>query len=112
MRASQFFLNTLKENPADADLVSQRLMIRAGLINKLASGLFTWMPLGYRVLQKVEAVVREEMNRIGALELMMPNVQPAELWQETGRWEDYGNELLKIIDRHERAFVFAPTHEK
>lgn len=112
MKASQFFLNTLKENPSDADLVSQRLMIRAGLINKLGSGLFTWMPLGYRVLQKVETIVREEMNRIGALELMMPNVQPAELWQETGRWEDYGNELLKIIDRHERAFVFAPTHEE
>jgi prolyl-tRNA synthetase len=112
MKTSQFFLNTLKENPADADLVSQRLMVRAGLINKLGSGLFTWMPLGFRVLQKVEKIVREEMNRIGALELMMPNVQPAELWQETGRWQDYGNELLKIIDRHERAFVFAPTHEE
>ena len=112
MRASQFFLNTLKDNPSDADLVSQRLMVRAGLIHKLGSGLFTWMPLGYRVLQKVEAIVREEMNRAGALELMMPNVQPAELWQETGRWEDYGNELLKITDRHERKFVFAPTHEE
>ena len=112
MRASQFFLNTLKDNPADADLVSQRLMVRAGLIHKLGSGLFTWMPLGFRVLQKVEAIIREEMNRIGALELMMPNVQPAELWQETGRWEDYGNELLKITDRHKRNFVFAPTHEE
>ena len=112
MKTSQFFLNTMKENPSDADLVSQRLMVRAGLIHKLGSGLFTWMPLGYRVLQKVMAIVREEMNRVGALELMMPNVQPAELWQETGRWQDYGNELLKIIDRHKRAFVFAPTHEE
>ncbi|MSP53290.1 MAG: proline--tRNA ligase [Gammaproteobacteria bacterium] len=112
MKTSQFFLNTLKDNPSDADLVSQRLMVRAGLIHKLGSGLFTWMPLGFRVLQKVEAIVREEMNRIGALQIVMPNVQPAELWQETGRWNDYGTELLKIVDRHERAYVFAPTHEE
>jgi prolyl-tRNA synthetase len=112
MRVSQFFLSTLKEAPADAELVSHKLMLRAGLIKRLASGLYTWMPLGLRVLRKVEAVVREEMNAAGAIELLMPAVQPAELWQESGRWEFYGPELLRIKDRHQRDFCFGPTHEE
>ena len=112
MRTSHYLLGTVKENPADAELVSQKLMIRAGLIRKLSSGIFTWLPLGYRVLQKVETIIRQELDQIGALEIQMPNVQPAELWQESGRWEKYGNELLKIYDRAERGFVFAPTHEE
>ena len=112
MRSSQYLLGTVKEDPADAELVSQKLMIRAGLIRKLSSGIFTWLPLGYRVLQKVETILREELNKIGAMEIQMPNVQPAELWQQSGRWEKYGNELLKIYDRAERGFVFAPTHEE
>lgn len=112
MLTSQFLLATLKETPSDAELVSHQLMLRAGLIRKLASGLYTWMPLGLRVLQKVENVVRDEMNRAGALEILMPAVQPAELWMETERWEKYGNELLKIKDRHERDFCFGPTHEE
>lgn len=112
MRYSEFGLTTLKEVPAEADIVSHQLMLRAGLIRRLASGLFTWMPLGLRVLRRVEAVVREEMNRAGALELLMPAVQPAELWQETGRWEQYGPLLLRMIDRHQREFCFGPTHEE
>jgi prolyl-tRNA synthetase len=112
MRVSRFFLSTLKEAPAEAELVSHRLMLRAGLIRKLGSGLYTWMPLGLRVLRKVEAVVREEMNRAGAVEVFMPAVQPAELWQETGRWEVFGPQMLKIRDRHERDFCFGPTHEE
>jgi prolyl-tRNA synthetase len=112
MRVSQFFLSTLKEAPAEAELVSHRLMLRAGLIRKLGSGLYTWMPLGLRVLRKVEAVVREEMNAAGAVELSMPAVQPAELWQETGRWALFGPQMLKIRDRHERDFCFGPTHEE
>jgi prolyl-tRNA synthetase len=112
MRASQFFLATLKEAPAEAELVSHRLMLRAGLIKRLGSGLYTWMPLGLRVLRKVENIVREEMNRAGALELLMPAVQPAELWQETGRWQVFGPQMLKIKDRHERDFCFGPTHEE
>jgi len=112
MRASQFFISTLKEAPSEAELVSHKLMLRAGYIKRLASGLYTWMPLGLRVLRKVEAVVREEMNRSGALELLMPAVQPAELWQETGRWEVFGPQMLKIIDRHENLFCFGPTHEE
>ena len=112
MRVSQFFLSTLKEAPAEAELVSHRLMLRAGLIRKLGSGLYTWMPLGLRVLRKVEAIVREEMNRAGAVELFMPAVQPAELWQETGRWQVFGPQMLKIRDRHERDFCFGPTHEE
>jgi prolyl-tRNA synthetase len=112
MRLSEFFLSTLKEAPADAELVSHKLMLRAGLIKRLASGLYTWMPLGLRVLRKVEAVVREEMNAAGAIELLMPAVQPAELWQESGRWEFYGPELLRIKDRHQRDFCFGPTHEE
>ncbi len=112
MRFSEFGLTTLKEVPADAEIVSHKLMLRAGLIRRLASGLFTWMPLGLRVLRKVEAVIREEMDRAGALELLMPAVQPAELWQESGRWEQYGALLLRIRDRHERDYCFGPTHEE
>src|SRR5262247_4691690 len=112
MRVSQFFLPTLKEAPAEAELVSHKLMLRAGLIRKLGSGLYTWMPLGLRILKKVEAIVREEMNRAGAIELLMPAVQPAELWQESGRWERFGKEMLKIKDRHERDYCFGPTHEE
>ena len=112
MRASRFFIGTLKEAPAEAELVSHQLMLRAGLIRRLGAGLYTWMPLGLRVLRKVEAVVREEMNRAGAIEVHMPCVIPAELWQETGRWEAFGPQLLKIKDRHERDFLFGPTHEE
>jgi prolyl-tRNA synthetase len=112
MRLSQFFLSTSKEAPAEAELVSHKLMLRAGLIRRLGSGLYTWMPLGLKVLRRVEAIVREEMNRAGALELFMPAVQPAELWQESGRWEKFGPQMLKIKDRHERDFCFGPTHEE
>ena len=112
MRFSEFSLTTLKEVPAEAEIVSHQLMLRAGLIRRLASGLFTWMPLGLRVLRKVEAVVREEMNRAGALELLMPAVQPAELWQESGRWDKYGPLLLRMQDRHQREYCFGPTHEE
>ena len=112
MRFSEFGLTTHKEVPADAEIVSHKLMLRAGLIRRLASGLFTWMPLGLRVLRKVEAVVREEMNRAGALELLMPAVQPAELWQESGRWDQYGPLLLRMNDRHDRDYCFGPTHEE
>lgn len=112
MRFSEFGLTTLKEIPAEAEIVSHQLMLRAGLIRRLASGLFTWMPIGVRVLRKVESIVREEMNRAGALELLMPAVQPAELWQETGRWDQYGPLLLRMFDRHQREFCFGPTHEE
>jgi len=112
MRTSRFPLYTLKETPADAEIVSHRLMLRAGLIRKLAAGLYTWLPLGLRVLRKVERIVREEMDRAGALEVAMPAVQPAELWQESGRWEHYGPELLRLRDRHQREFCFGPTHEE
>lgn len=112
MRLSQLPLTTFKEVPADAEIVSHQLMLRAGLIRRLSSGLFTWMPLGLRVLRKVERIVREEMDRAGALELLMPAVQPAELWQETGRWDVYGDLLLRIRDRHERDYCFAPTAEE
>ena len=112
MRFSEFGLTTLKEVPAEAEIISHKLMLRAGLIRRLASGLFTWMPLGLRVLRKVETVVREEMNRAGALELLMPAVQPAELWQKTGRWDQYGPLLLRMSDRHNREFCFGPTHEE
>jgi prolyl-tRNA synthetase len=112
MRASQFFISTLKEAPADAELVSHRLMLRAGLIRRLAGGIYTWMPLGLRVLRKVERIVREEMNSAGAVELLMPAVQPAELWQESGRWHQYGHELLRLKDRHLRDFCIGPTHEE
>jgi prolyl-tRNA synthetase len=112
MRSSRLNLTTLKEVPAEAEIPSHQLMLRAGLIRRLASGLFTWMPIGLRVVQKIEAVVREEMDRAGALELLMPAVQPAELWQESGRWEKYGPLLLRMQDRHERDFCFGPTHEE
>ncbi|MBZ0067643.1 MAG: proline--tRNA ligase [Thiobacillus sp.] len=112
MRASQFFISTTKEAPSEAELVSHKLMLRAGLIKRLGSGLYTWMPLGLRVLRRVETVVREEMNRAGAIELLMPAVQPAELWEETGRWAQFGPQMLKIKDRHKRDFCFGPTHEE
>ena len=112
MRLSNYFLPSLKETPADAELASHRYMLRAGMIRKLASGLYTWLPLGLRVLRKVEAIIREEMQSVGALEILMPAVQPAELWQETGRWEKYGKELLRFNDRHDREFCFGPTHEE
>ena len=112
MRVSKFYLSTLKEAPAEAEVLSQQLMLRAGLIKKLGSGLYTWMPLGLITLRKVEQIVREEMNRAGALELVMPVIQPAELWQETGRWDEMGPNMLRLKDRHERDFVVAPTHEE
>lgn len=112
MRASQFFLSTLKEAPSEAELPSHKLMLRAGLIKRLASGLYTWMPIGFRVLKKVERIVREEMERAGSVELIMPAIQPAELWQESGRWEFYGKELLRLKDRHDRDFCVGPTHEE
>jgi prolyl-tRNA synthetase len=112
MRLSRFFLSTSKEAPAEAELVSHKLMLRAGMIRRLGSGLYTWMPLGLRVLRKVETIVREEMNRAGAIELFMPAVQPAELWEESGRWAVFGPQMLKIKDRHQRDFCFGPTHEE
>jgi len=112
MRTSQFLLATLKETPSDAVVISHQLMLRAGMIRKLASGLYTWLPMGLRVMRKVEAIVREEMNAAGALEVLMPGIQPAELWQESGRWEQYGPELLRIKDRHARDFCAGPTHEE
>jgi prolyl-tRNA synthetase len=112
MRATQFFISTQKEAPTDAELISHKLMIRAGLIKKLGNGLYSWMPLGLRVLRKVENIVRDEMNKAGALELLMPAVQPKELWDETGRWAVFGPQMLKIKDRHERDYCFGPTHEE
>ncbi len=112
MRTSQYFISTLKEAPSDAEIVSHQLMLRAGLVKRLAGGIYTWMPVGLRVLRKVENIVREEMDRAGAIELSMPAVQPAELWQESGRWEKYGPELLRFKDRHQRDFVIGPTHEE
>ena len=112
MRTTQFPLSTVKEIPADAEIASHKLMIRAGLIRKLASGLYTWLPLGLRVLRKVEKITREEMEKAGALEILMPALQPAELWQETGRWEQYGPELARLTDRHNRDFCLGPTHEE
>jgi prolyl-tRNA synthetase len=112
MRISEFPLSTLKETPGDAEIVSHKLMLRAGLIRKLASGLYTWLPYGVRVLRRVEHIVREEMDRAGALELLMPSVQPAELWRESERWDQYGPELLRFQDRHQRAFCYGPTHEE
>ncbi len=112
MRASQFLISTLKEAPSDAEIVSHKLMLRAGLIRRLAGGIYTWMPMGLRVLRKVEGIVREELNRAGSIELLMPAVQPAELWQESGRWQQYGPELLRFKDRHQREFCVGPTHEE
>lgn len=112
MRTTQLLLATVKETPSDADTISQQLMLRAGMVRKLSSGLYTWLPLGLRVLRKIEKVIREEMNTINAQEVLMPTVQPAELWEETQRWDKYGPMLLKIIDRNERLFCFGPTHEE
>jgi prolyl-tRNA synthetase len=112
MRVTQFLISTLKEAPSEAEVVSHKLMLRAGLIKRLTSGVYTWMPLGLRVLRRVENIIREEMNRGGAIELLMPAVQPAELWQESTRWEQYGPELLRLKDRHQRDFCFGPTHEE
>ena len=112
MRTTQFPLNTIKETPADAEIISHQLMIRAGLIRKLAAGLYSWLPLGLKVLRKVEQITREEMAKAGALEVLMPALQPAELWQETGRWEKYGPELARLKDRHDRDFCLGPTHEE
>ena len=112
MRTSQFFISTLKEAPSDAEIVSHKLMLRAGLVKRLAGGIYTWMPIGLRILRKVENIVRQEMDRAGGIELLMPAVQPAELWQESGRWEKYGPELLRLKDRHQRDFVIGPTHEE
>lgn len=112
MRASQFFISTLKEAPADAEVISHKLMVRAGMIRRLGSGIYAYMPMGLRVIKKVENIIREEMNRAGAVELLMPVVQPAELWQETGRWQKYGPELLRIKDRHDHDFVIQPTSEE
>lgn len=112
MRTTQFLLTTYKETPAEAEIVSHKLMLRSGMIRKNAAGIYTWLPLGLMVLHKVEAVVREEMNRAGALEILMPAIQSADLWRESGRWDFYGPELLRIIDRHKRDFCFGPTHEE
>ena len=112
MRTSQLLIATTKETPSDADIVSHHLLLRAGMIRKLASGLYSWLPMGLRVLQKVEAIVREEMNSSGGQELLMPVVQPADLWQRSGRWQEYGPELLRINDRHQRDFCLGPTHEE
>ena len=112
MRTSQYLISTLKETPSDAAVISHQLMLRAGMIRRIASGLYTWLPMGLRVLRKAEHIVREEMNNAGALEVLMPAIQPAELWQESGRWEEYGPELLRLKDRHDREFCVGPTHEE
>jgi len=112
MRVTNFPLSTIKEVPADAELASHRLMLRAGLIRKVASGLYTWKPWGLKVLRKVEHIVREEMDNAGAIELLMPTIQPAELWHESGRWDQFGPQLLRMQDRHERDFCYGPTHEE
>ncbi|MDH5599944.1 MAG: proline--tRNA ligase, partial [Gammaproteobacteria bacterium] len=112
MRASKLLLATLKESPSDAEVISHKLMLRAGMIRKLASGLYTWLPLGLRVLRKVENIVRDELDKVGAQEVLMPATQPAELWKESGRWDQYGPELLRIQDRHGRDFCIGPTHEE
>jgi len=112
MQLSKYPLITYKEKPSDAELISHQLMLRAGLIKKLASGLFTWMPIGLKVIRKIENIVREAMDKSGAYELSMPAIQPSDLWKETGRWKEYGDLLLKMKDRHERSFCFGPTHEE
>src|SRR5436853_3822309 len=112
MKASQFFVSTLKEAPADAEVASHKLMMRAGMIKRLGAGIYSYMPMGLRVIRKVENIIREEMNRAGAVELLMPVVQPAELWQESGRFQKYGPELLRVKDRHERDFIIQPTSEE
>ena len=112
MRASQFLIATLKETPSDAEVISHQLMLRSGMVRKVASGLYNWLPAGLRTLRKVERIVREEMDKSGAQEVLMPAIQPAELWQESGRWEKYGPELLRVRDRHNREFCVGPTHEE
>ncbi len=112
MRASKFLITTKKEIPSDAEVISHQLMLRAGMIRKLTSGLYTWLPIGLRVLRKVEAIIREEMDRSGAQEVLMPITQPAEIWKKSGRWKEYGPELLRIKDRHDRSFCLGPTHEE
>src|SRR5476649_467312 len=112
MRLSQYPISNMKETPTEADIVSHQLMLRAGLIRRLGTGLYTWLPMGLRTLRKVEAIVREEMNRAGALEVLMPAIQPAELWHESGRWQKYGADLLRLKDRHQRDYCVAPTHEE
>ena len=110
MKFSQLHAPTLREDPAEAEIVSHKLMLRAGMIRKLAAGIYSYLPLGYRVLKKVERIVREEMDRAGAVELLMPALQPAELWRESGHWEDFGPEMMRLKDRHERDFALGPTH--
>ncbi|MFP5284118.1 MAG: aminoacyl--tRNA ligase-related protein, partial [Thermoanaerobaculia bacterium] len=112
MRWSQYYLFTTREIPNDAEVISHQLMVRAGMIKKLAAGIYDYLPLGWRSLMKLMNIVRREMNAAGAIELMLPNIQPAELWQESGRWQRYGKELLRIKDRHDREFVFGPTEEE
>ena len=112
MRRSRYFLPTLRENPAEAQIVSHRLMLRAGMIRQSSAGIYSWLPLGHRVLRKIEQVVREEMNAAGCQEILMPAVQPAELWEESGRYQDYGKEMLRFTDRHDRPMLFGPTHEE
>jgi len=112
MKASQFFISTLKEAPAEAEVVSHKLMLRAGMVKRLGAGIYNYMPMGLRVIRKVEAIIREEMNRAGAVELLMPVVQPAELWQETGRFDKMGPELMRVKDRHDRDFIIQPTSEE
>ncbi len=112
MRLSAYFLPLLKENPTEAQIVSHRLMLRAGMIRQSSAGIYSWLPLGFRVLQKIEQIVREEQDRAGAQEVLMPTIQPAELWQESGRYEDYGKEMLRITDRHEREMLYGPTNEE
>src|ERR671922_1719025 len=112
MRSSQFFLPTLRENPAEAEIVSHRLMLRAGMIRQSSAGIYSWLPLGLRVLRKVEQIVREEQDRAGAQEILMPTIQSAELWRESGRYEDYGKEMLRIRDRHDREMLYGPTNEE
>ena len=112
MRLSRFFLPILKENPKEAEIVSHRLMLRAGMMRQEAAGIYAWLPLGLRVLKKIEQIVREEQNRAGAIEMLMPTIQPADLWRESGRYEAYGKEMLRIEDRHERDMLFGPTNEE
>ena len=112
MKYSRSGISTTKDTPSDAEVISHKLMIRSGMIKKLASGLYTWMPLGLKILKRIENIIREEMKRVGALEILMPAIQPAELWKESGRWDKYGPELLRISDRHDRDFCFGPTHEE
>ena len=112
MRLSQFFMPTLRENPSEAQIVSHRLMLRAGMIRQSSAGIYSWLPLGFRVLKKVEQIVREEQDAAGCQELLMPTIQPAELWRESGRYDDYGKEMLRIRDRHEREMLYGPTNEE